>query len=146
MYIPNFYGIIKGGGENGVDLMALVFSGTKRLDNYNIEAFQPTYTDGSYFKSDGTLGTNSSFSYAVEDVSKYDFVFIPNVAGANVLTYSGLRSAAASGALTTKELAYKSGSTAPTCAYALFEVGTTGYACISASSDMKLPIIGLIES
>lgn len=145
MYMPNFHSIVRGNGENHLDLMGLFFGAGLNYDGYSIEELWPTYTDGSYFKSDGTTDTNASFSYAIEDVSKYDFVIIPNVAGANLATYSGLRDNQGSGAFSKKYISYKSGSSLVTTAYAIFPVGSTTWACITAASGLKLPVIGFVK-
>lgn len=142
---PNYFGLIRGGGEEPMDLLALFFPLREDIDTYSFEIVDPEYIDGSYFKSDGTVTASTSFAYSITDVSKYDYVILPNCCAANLAGYSGLRANASSGALTTKELCFRSGATGNFAAWAMFPVGTTPYACVTASKTQYLPIIGIIK-
>ena len=54
MNLPNFHSIVRGGGEIPINLIALPFMPVMDLDNCKVEEIWPEYTDGSYYKSDGT--------------------------------------------------------------------------------------------
>lgn len=145
MYMPNFHSIVRGGGEIPLNLISLPFMPSMDLDNCKVEVIIPEYTDGSYYKSDGTTASNASYAYAEVDVSKYKYVYIPIVCASNITIHSGLRSASGSGSIAGKCASFKSGTSNLSTAYALFEVDTTPYACISVGVNMKLPFIGVIE-
>lgn len=145
MYMPSFHSIVKGGGEIHLNMIALPFMPMMDLDNSKVEEIWPEYTDGSYYKSDGTTASNASFAYAEVDVSKYKYVYLPVVCAANITIYSGLRSTSGSGSISGKCASFKAGTANLSTAYALFEVDTTSYACISVGANMKLPFIGVIE-
>ena len=145
MNLPNFHSIVRGGGEIPLNMIALPFMPTMDLDNCKVEEIWPEYTDGSYYKSDGTTASNASYAYAEVDVSKYKYVYIPIVCASNITIYSGLRATSGSGSLSGKCASFKAGTASLSTAYALFEVDTTPYACLSVSANMKLPFIGVIE-
>lgn len=145
MYMPNFHSIVRGNGEININLMALPFVPSMALDGCKVEEICPEYTDGSYYKSDGTTASNASYAYAEADVSKYKYVYLPVVCASNTTIYSGLRASSGSGSISGKCVSFKPGTANLSTAYALFEVDTTPYACISVGASMRLPFIGIIE-
>lgn len=145
MYLPNFFSIVRGPGEYGLNLMALPFIPGMDFDGCSAECIFPEYTSGKYFATDGTLTSNASYAYAEADVSKYKYVYIPVVAATNISVNSGLRATSGSGSISGKCVSFKPGTANMATTYALFEVDTTPYACITVADQMRLPFIGIVE-
>lgn len=81
---PNDFGIIRQADHN---LLACMFPNFPDISEYDFEIINPEYIDGGLIVSNGGYTASPAFSYAVVNISKYDYVLAYAAAtGATVIS------------------------------------------------------------
>lgn len=139
MIIPNRFGLFR---QLNRTLYGLDFLTKMNIEDYNFSFLTPTYHNGGYYTSNGSITTNAAFSYSDPmDLTGYDYVLFPCASTTGSAT-SGLRDNLSSGTLAPRTL---SGS--PTgfndfaTAWMLAPVDTNVYLYISSVVDSPFPVI-----
>ena len=143
---PIGFGIIR---QPYFNLLGLLFNPLLDISEYEFEIINPEYIDGSYVTGAGQILSEAAFSYAVQDVSKYDYVLLPIALKGTINTRrTGFRADPNSGAINTQAniAANSNGPGLYSTAYFLTDVDDSmPYAVVNALSDWHPPIIGFIR-
>ena len=129
------------------DLIGLLFYPIVSLSEYEIEVIHPEYVDGSVVTGSGSLSPDSTMSYAVVDVSKYDYVIAPittDIAGTSY--YTGFNATGIGAYISSsKAISLRSGSNGGTItAWGIFKIDSQHIKCvINCRVNAKMPVIGL---
>lgn len=125
------------------DLIGLLFPPLVSLSEYEIEVIHPEYIKGYSITSAGNAASNANRQYAVVDLSKYDYAFVPDQTdGQGHFYYTGFRSDPSTGAINSSQYINFYSPIATTC-YGLCAITTNVYACVNTIKDNDLPVIGL---
>lgn len=124
------------------NLFGLLFPPLTDISEYEIEVIQPEYIDGYRCNIDGSLAASSLWCYAVEDVSKYDYVLMPLTNKTSSGYSSGLNDVGVGASFANFSFSVRATSFECSC-YALMPIsGTTHVAIINTLVDYKLPLVG----
>ena len=128
------------------DLISLCFYPLQNAGSCAFEVIEPEYIDGSGINTQGNVTSETVYSYAVQDVSAYDYVLLPLVSKGTTNRQTGFRADPATGTINTK--AHLSGKAnvagEDVSIYGLFKVDASQpYAVINALSDYHPAVIGI---
>lgn len=146
MTIPNLFGIYR---DSSVNLLAAPYLMTiDDLDQYHIEMIIPEYIDGYQVPyNTGNAGADAKCAYAVTDVSKYDYVFVPVAIEDQTSQWnaSGLNATGLGSPFNEKCInIHKAPNLDPTCAWGMMKIDATHFVLvINTLKTFKVPFIGL---